>query len=157
MLFRSPWAGLPIAARASLWLAAHIVPWLVFAGEGLDLRPTDNIEVWREMSRDKDIIRGTRADAMLGLMRLMDRAARAAPKVRFPVLLLHGAQDDFVRRWMIGWLAGHLPEDGFELTRYDDGYHWLLRDREPGQVQARIRQWMAARGRQWMAARGRRY
>jgi len=150
----APWDEFPIPARASLWLAAHIVPWLVFTGEGLDLRPTDNIAVWREMSRDEDIIRGTRADAILGLMRLMDRAARAAPKVRFPVLLLHGRRDDFVREWMIDWLADHLPEDGFELTRYDDGYHWLLRDLKPDKVQARILEWMAARGRRETARPG---
>ncbi len=141
-----PWDELPIAARASMWLAAHTIPWFVFTGSGLDLRPTDNIDVWHEMSRGEDIIRGARADAIYGLMQLMDRAARAAPEVRFPVLLLYGEHDDFVREWMIEWLAGHLPEGRSDLTRYDDGYHWLLRDLEPDKVHGTILEWMAARG-----------
>ncbi len=140
------WEELPIPVRTSLWLAAHAIPWFVFTGEGLDLRPTDNIEVWREMSRDEDTIRGTRADALYGFARLMDRAARAAPEVRFPVLVLYGGRDDFVRQWMIDWLAGQLPKDGFELVRYEDGYHWLLRDLKPEKVHATILEWMAGRG-----------
>ena len=143
----APWDELPIVPRASLWLAAHTMPWFVFTGEGLGLRPTDNIEVWREMSLDEDIIRGTRADAIYGLAQLMDRAARAAPRVRFPVLLLYGKRDDFVRQWMVDWLASRLPEGRFELVRYDDGYHWLLRDLKPEKVHATILEWMAGRGR----------
>ena len=142
----APWDEIPVLPRASLWLAAHTIPWFVFTGEGLDLRPTDNIEVWREMSRDKDVIRGARADAVYGLTQLMDRAATAAPKTRFPVLLLYGDRDDFVRRWMIDGLAGDLPADRFELALYDDGYHWLLRDLKPDKVQAKILDWMAAQG-----------
>jgi acylglycerol lipase len=144
----APWEELPIAVRSSLWVAAHTMPWFVFTGEGLDLRPTDNIEVWREMSLDEDIIRGTRADAIYGLTQLMDRAARAAPGVRFPVLLLYGKRDDFVRQWMVDWLASRLPEGRFELVRYDDGYHWLLRDLKPEKVHATILEWMAGRRRE---------
>ncbi len=142
----APWEDLPLVPRASLWLAAHTIPWFVFTGEGLDLRPTDNIEVWREMSRDEDIIRGTRADAIYGLTQLMDRTAQAAPEVRFPVLLLYGERDDFVRQWMIDWLSGHLPKDRMELVRYEDGYHWLLRDLKPEKVHTTILEWMARRG-----------
>jgi alpha-beta hydrolase superfamily lysophospholipase len=144
----APWEKLPIGVRSSLWVAAHTIPWFVFTGEGLDLRPTDNIEVWREMSLDEDIIRGTRADAIYGLTQLMDRAARAAPGVRFPVLLLYGKRDDFVRQWMVDWLASRLPEGRFELVRYDDGYHWLLRDLKPEKVHATILEWMAGRRRE---------
>ncbi len=141
-----PWQEIPFPARASLWFAAHTIPWYVFTGQGLNLRPTDNDKVWREMSRDEDTIRGTRVDAAYGLLRLMDRAARAAPDVRFPVLLLYGGRDDFVRRWMIDRLADILPADRSELVLYEDGYHWLLRDLKPEKVQAKILDWMAARG-----------
>lgn len=150
----APWEEFPIPIRASLWLAAHTIPWYVFTGQGLDLKPTDNIEVWREMSRDEDVIRGTRADAIYGLVRLMDHAARAAPEIRFPVLLLYGRHDDFVREWMIDWLADNLPQDRLELVRYEDGYHWLLRDLKPEKVHATILDWMAARGRRKSAAPG---
>lgn len=142
----APWEELPLVPRASLWLAAHTIPWFVFTGEGLDLRPTDNIEVWHQMSLDEDIIRGTRADAIYGLARLMDRTAQAAPEVRFPVLLLYGRRDEFVRQWMIDWLAGQLPEGRVELVHYKEGYHWLLRDLKPAKVHATILEWMARRG-----------
>ncbi len=141
-----PWQEVPIPARASLWFAAHTIPWYVLTGQGLNLRPTDNDKVWREMSRDEDTIRGTRVDAAYGLVELMDRAARAAPEVRFPVLLLYGQRDDFVRKWMIEHLSDILPDDRFEYVLYEDGYHWLLRDLEPENVHTTILDWMAARG-----------
>ena len=140
-----PWKELPLVPRASLWLAAHTIPWFMLTGEGLDLRPTDNIKLWREMSLDEDTIHGTRADAIYGLARLMDHTAQAIPKVQIPVLVLYGQRDDFVHQWMIDWLAGHLPEGQFELVRYEDGYHWLLRDLKPEKVHGTILKWMTGR------------
>ena len=142
----APWKELPLVPRASLWLAAHIIPWFMLTGEGLDLRPTDNIKLWREMSLDEDTIHGTRTDAIYGLVRLMDHTAQSVPKVQIPVLVLYGLRDEFVRQWMIDWLADHLPEGRFELVRYEDGYHWLLRDVKPEKVHATILKWMTARG-----------
>ncbi len=46
----------------------------------------------------------------------------------------------------IDWLAGQLPEDRVVLVRYEDGYHWLLRDLKPEKVHATILEWMAERG-----------
>ena len=142
----APWEELPLVPRASLWLAAHTIPWFILTGEGLDLRPTDNIRLWRELSLDEDTIRGTRTDAIYGLVQLMDRTAQVIPKVQIPILVLYGQRDEFVRQWMIDWLAGHLPEGRVELVRYEDGYHWLLRDLKPEKVHGTILKWMTGRG-----------
>lgn len=138
----APWEDLPFHWRVPLWVMAHTVPWMNMTGRGLKLRPTDNIDVWREMSRDELVIKGTRVDALYGLTRLMDKAADAAPRVGYPTLLLYGAKDDFVRDWMITWLIDHLPEAGLEVVTYDDGYHWLLRDHGAEAVHGDILDWM---------------
>ena len=148
------WETLPLYWRGPLWVLAHTVPWFPTSGRGLELQPTDNIEVWREMSADPDIIRETRIDALYGLARLTDAAARAAGEVRLPLLVLYGRQDVFVRNWMFADLEARLPKEGVELEIYEEGYHWLLRDLGAEQVYDRILDWMASRaGRPPMAAR----
>ncbi len=138
----APWEELPVHWRAALWLMAHTVPWLPMTGRGLDLRPTDNIDVWREMSLDDLVIHETRVDALYGLTQLMDQAAAAVPRVRFPALLLYGAKDDFVRDWMVSWVVENAPAGQFDVASYDQGYHWLLRDLAAEQVLGDILDWI---------------
>ncbi|HSR73135.1 MAG TPA: lysophospholipase [Kiloniellales bacterium] len=142
----APWDSLPWLARAPLWLMAHSVPWLPLTGEGLDLRPTDNLEAWRAMSRDPLVLKETRVDAIYGLARLMDRAAEAAPELKDPTLLLYGQKDDFVRDWMTEELIAHAPAGLLETRIYDDGYHWLLRDDGKEVVLDAIRDWINDQG-----------
>src|SRR5690606_32526522 len=50
----------------ALWIGAHVVPWLTLTGEGLDIVPTDNIEILRQMAYDPLVIKETRIDAIYG-------------------------------------------------------------------------------------------
>lgn len=141
----TPWDELPVYWRVPLWLMAHSVPWLPMTGRGLDLRPTDNIEVWRAMSEDELVIRETRIDAIYGLTRLMDKASAAVPENCYATLLLYGGQDDFVRSWMVSWVVENAPNGHFEVINYPEGYHWLLRDLEAHKVLADVLLWMTDR------------
>ncbi len=141
----APWEELPLYLRVPLWLAAHTVPWLPVTGRGLELQPTDNIDVWREMSLDKLVIRETRVDAIYGLTQLMDEAAKSIPEVRVPILLLHGGRDDFVRRWMVSWVIENANELQIDVINYEEGFHWLLRDLGAKAVLEDILDWINQR------------
>lgn len=124
----APWEEFPLYWRAPLWLAAHTVPWFPMTGRGLKIQPTDNIEVWHEMSSDKLIIRETRVDAIYGVTQLMDKAAKTIPNNQVPTLLLYGCRDDFVRSWMVSWVIENANKRRIDVVTYDEGFHWLLRD-----------------------------
>ncbi len=138
----SPWEVLPFYWRAPLWLMAHTVPWLPLTGRGLDLRPTDNLEVWYATAHDDLLVRETRVDSLYGLTDLMDQAADSVPRVRLPALLLYGKKDQFVRNWMVEWVVEQADPGLWQQLVYDEGHHWLLRDLNRATVLADIETWM---------------
>src|SRR5690606_1365168 len=89
---------LPLSMRVSLWLAAHTVPGLELTGEGLGIKPTDNIEILRAMIQDPRVIKKTRVDTIYGVVNLMDVALRAASDIEPPVLVLYGERDEIIPR-----------------------------------------------------------
>ena len=70
--------------RTALWLVAHALPWYKLTGEGLNITPSDNIPMLRALAADPLVIKATRADAVWGVVNLMDRAYAAAPDVASP-------------------------------------------------------------------------
>src|SRR5262249_40073129 len=78
---------------AALWIATHVIPWMRFTGADLDIRPTDNIEVMRRMSRDPLVLKATRVDAVNGLVNLMDRAYDSAQRLHGRALILYGSHE----------------------------------------------------------------
>ena len=64
--------------RGTLWFLSNTVPMMKLTGEGLQIKPSDNIEMLRALSRDRKIIRETRVDAIKGLVDLMDDAFAAS-------------------------------------------------------------------------------
>ena len=81
------------------------------------------------MSRDKNMIFKTRADAVYGLMDLMQHARERMSEVRLPVLYLYGAHDDLIPKRAAFFAAHRLPPGG-RSAYYVDGYHLLTRDLE---------------------------
>ncbi len=122
-------SDMPLVYRATLWLAAHTVPWLHVSGNGLKIWPSDNIAMMRALAHDPLFQHETRADAVYGLVDLMDEARHApehfagAP----PILLLYGKNDQVIpappTEAVVAALGGKA-----EIHRYDHGYHMLLRD-----------------------------
>ena len=115
------------AYRAVLWLVAHLAPGSRFDGSDLEIRATDNIALLRQMSVDPLILKDTRADAILGLVRLMDTAYQRAPQLHTPVLLLYGGKDEVIPPAPIEALKARLPQPP-TAKFYAGGYHMLLRD-----------------------------
>jgi alpha-beta hydrolase superfamily lysophospholipase len=132
--------------RGVLWLAAHTVPWLKVTGRDLGIRPSDNLEMLKALSRDPLVIKETRVDAIHGLMGLMDGAAAAAGAFRPPrVLLLYGEKDEIIlkdpTRLMVTAMPA-APREGRRLAVYGNGWHMLLRDLQAEAVWRDIVAWI---------------
>jgi alpha-beta hydrolase superfamily lysophospholipase len=131
--------------RVALWTMDHVAPSWTFTGESLKIRPTDNIEILRELSRDPMVIKATRVSTIAGLVDLMTQAFAAAPSLRQRVLLLYGAHDEVVpadpTRKFIDALPPVAPGER-TLAYYDSGYHMLLRDLDAELVENDIENWI---------------
>jgi acylglycerol lipase len=114
--------------RATLWIAARVVPGLTLTGEGLDVLPSDNIDMLRALGRDPLVIKGTRIDAIAGLVALMDRALASADDVPGPLLVLRGARDEIVPPVAQAAMLEALTAEPCTELFYAAGYHMLLRD-----------------------------
>ncbi|MEA1888172.1 MAG: alpha/beta fold hydrolase [Pseudomonadota bacterium] len=135
---------MPWYQRALLWLAVHTVPDKALTGEGLDLMPSDNIEMLRALGRDPLVIKATRVDVLYGVTNLMDLAAVAPTGLTKKSLILYGKHDQIVpRKPTCKWLKS-LPEEILKNTiLYDNGYHMLNRDLQAQQVLGDIANWVS--------------
>lgn len=130
--------------RSGLWLAAHTVPSQTLTGAGLEIWPSDNIEMLIEQSKDPLVIKATRVDTIYGLSQLMQEAQTGAMKIDRPILWLYGAMDAVVPpRSTEKALARAKQTPAF--VYYPDGYHMLLRDLQREKVYGDILEWMTAR------------
>jgi len=135
----------PIQSGA-LWLAAHTVPWLEMTGEGLNIHPSDNIAMLRQLGRDPLVIKETRVDAIYGLVNLMDLAYDAAPCLRGRALVLYGSREDILPGSAVVAMLRRLPTGAAPRPRialYPKGYHMLLRDLDAATVRDDIVAWIA--------------
>jgi alpha-beta hydrolase superfamily lysophospholipase len=137
------WSNLPFHYRAVLWLSAHLIPGKSFTGSGLDIWPSDNIEMLRALSADPLVIKETRVDAVYGLVNLMDSALAEAVNIRVPTLLLYGANDQIVPPEPVGLFVADL-DPNHRVAVYESGYHMLLRDLEAQVVIDDVAIWIDA-------------
>lgn len=128
--------------RATLWVAVRVAPGLELTGEGLDVLPSDNIEMLRALGADPLVIKGTRIDAIAGLVALMDRALAHAPDLPGPVLILRGARDEIVPPGAQAEMLDQLTAEPCTETIYADGWHMLLRDLQRELVWTDILAWI---------------
>lgn len=136
---------MPFYQTASLWFAAHTFPWARVTGEGLSIRPSDNIEMLRKFSRDPMVIKETRIDAIHGLVDLMDAALESAPKFDTRSLILYGRKDEIVPDNPTFAMIKQLPRHNPPVHRvavYDKGYHMLLRDLQGETVMRDVVAWI---------------
>lgn len=118
---------MPWYQRALLAVTSHTLPWLELTGNGLDIVPSDNLEMRRALHSDPKVIKGTRVDAMHGLVDLMDEAMKRVEKLRCPTLIQYGKHDQVIPKEPIFTMLDRTPP----TTRrafYEQGYHMLLRD-----------------------------
>jgi alpha-beta hydrolase superfamily lysophospholipase len=115
--------------RMALWVTKTTIPglWLK-APPGLNIHPSDNIEMLRALSRDALVHKGARADMTAGLMDLMDMAAGDAGKIRLPALVLFGAHEEVLPQPAVEAFLKRLAAGNVRVAYYPQGYHMLLRD-----------------------------
>ncbi|MEL6962207.1 MAG: alpha/beta hydrolase, partial [Pseudomonadota bacterium] len=128
--------------RLTLWLTSTIAPGWTLSPSGLDIWPSDNIEMLRAFSADPLVIKVTRTDAIAGLVNLMDKALAAAPELEQEILLLAGDKDQIVPTGAIDDFASRLNPTTMTTIRYPDGFHMLLRDLQRDNVYADIDAWI---------------
>lgn len=130
--------------RSALWLFSRTVPWMVVSGRGLDIKPSDNIEMLRALSRDPLVIKETRIDTIRGLVDLMDAGQAAAARLDVPALVLYGEKDEIVPPRATYAMLGALPAPGARqrIAIYPDGYHMLMRDLQAAVVLGDVAAWV---------------
>ena len=141
--------SMPFYQRFGLWLAAHTMPSRKLTGEGLDLMPSDNIDMLRTLSRDELVIKATRVDVLYGISNLMDNAMIASSEVSGNILLLYGQHDDIIPAPPVCELYDMLSASKairLSAASYPDGYHMLARDLQAERVHADIAAWMTGPG-----------
>lgn len=138
-------AHMNVFERAALWTFSNTVPWLHLTGEGLEIRPSDNIAMLRALSRDPKVIKETRVDAIKGLVDLMDSAFAAAPRLGpVPAFVAYGQRDEIVPPEPTTEVMRRLPRTpGTRRAFYKSGYHMLLRDKGAKTLWRDIAAWIA--------------
>ena len=146
-------ADMPLSYRAALWLSAHTFPGMHVSGSGLKIWPSDNIPMMRALARDPLFEHETRADAVWGLVNLMDEARRAPAHLNAPppILLLYGKNDQVIPAEPTEAVVKALGNRA-ETHRYDQGYHMLLRDLDAETVWKDAATWIDARAAMPVAA-----
>ena len=138
------WDDLTVPERVALWWARTFLPGLTFTGESLNVTPTDNIDVLRDLARDPLVIKGTRVDATAGLVDLMDLALSRADRLAAPTLVLYGDREDVLVPDAVAALVERVPPTRSRVVFYPDGYHMLLRDLAGDIVIDDIGAWLSA-------------
>lgn len=139
---------MPFYQRLSLAIAAHILPGLKVSGKSLDITPSDNDEMLKELGKDPLVIKETRIDVLYGLSNLMDKAYNKAESLRSRLLLLYGEKDEIIPREPVVSFYQRLPllsEGTQRMILYDNGYHMLMRDLQADIVLRDIVDWIGDR------------
>jgi acylglycerol lipase len=141
-------ASLGPVATGAMRLLANTVPWLAGQSGAYGIRPTDNIALLRDFSRDPLVLRGPRVDMAWGLIGLMDEAVAAAPGIDQPTLVLIGGRDILVPDGAMAGMLARLPPADLARRRvavYENGWHMLLRDLDAARVQTDVAHWVISR------------
>jgi len=130
--------------RAGLWFFSHTIPWFMVSGKGLNIKPSDNVEMLRALSKDPLVIKETRIDAVHGLVDLMDAAQAAATDIKVPTLVLYGEKDEIVPPEATYKMISRLRDLGERqrVAVYPKGYHMLLRDLQAEVVLNDVATWV---------------
>lgn len=132
-----------------LWAAARLAPSYTLTGGGLEIMPSDNIEMLRALGRDPLVIKGAQIGTIYGLVNLMDSAYASASRIDVPVLLLYGAKDEIVPAPPVDDVKRAMAAANIDVTNvcYAEGYHMLLRDLQRETVWRDIASWVEDRTR----------
>lgn len=129
----------------ALWFTAHAMPWLQLSGSMLNIKPSNNLEMLRELSKDPLVLKEARPDTLYGMTDLMDDALEASAQIKLPTLILYGGKDEIIpkpaMRAMLERMGGN-AQAPWQFVWYENGYHMLLRDLEAKDTWADIVRWI---------------
>lgn len=134
------WSTLPDQYAFALWVGAHTFPWrAVQPPRNVTRRisASDNREALLQAGRAPHMIWTTRIDAVYGLVSLMETASERIANLDGDVLFLYGAHDQIIPRSSAVAAARRLPASA-RTGYYEEGWHWLLRDRQREVVYADV-------------------
>ena len=135
---------MPLPYRVLLWIVAHTGRGWSLSGSGLKIMPSDNIEMLRANGRDPLFQKKARADAVYGLVDLMDEAYRSAPHLAMePLMFLYGGNDQIIPPEPTKIVVDELSANA-TVKRYPNGYHMLLRDLDHEPRWADVANWVMA-------------
>ncbi|MEE2690926.1 MAG: alpha/beta fold hydrolase [Pseudomonadota bacterium] len=137
------WGGsrLPIAYRIALNISANILPGKTLTGERAGKQATDNIAILREMFADPLVIKDTRLDAILGVVRLMGDGWDASDEIGGRILFLYGERDEIIPVKALKKTAARLCGD-VDVRAYPEGWHLLFRDLQAKTVWRDVGAWI---------------
>lgn len=137
------WGGekMPLPYRMTLNIAASFTPGKTLTGERTERRSTDNIEILRAMFTDPLVIKATRMDAILGVVRIMGEAWRASAHAGGKILFLYGENDEIIPVSAMADAAKRLCGE-VTVVAYPDGWHLLFRDLQAETVWRDVARWV---------------
>ncbi len=139
---------MPWYQTSLLWTLAHSLPWLTLTGKGVQVMPSDNIEMLRALGRDPWVIKATRVETVYGLTDLMDEAFNSATLLHGNTLMLYGEKDEIIpKQPTYQFLHKFLATNATEKTVafYQQGYHMLLRDLQAPTAWKDITAWIGSK------------
>ena len=133
--------------RMVLQVAAHTLPWLELTGSGLDIQPSDNLDMLRALGADPLVIKGARVDVLWGVTNVMDRAMTETDRLAGPALLLYGERDEIIPQDAFCTALARMPKEATDIriVLYESGWHMLTRDLQGERVMADIAAWIQNR------------
>ncbi len=140
------WGGsaLPLTHRLSANVAATVAPGKTLTGERAGRQASDNIDILRAMGADPKVIKETRLDAVLGVVRLMGEAFENTGGVCGDALMLIGRRDEIIPLPAMEHAAETLCGD-VDIRRYPQGWHLLFRDLQRERVWRDVAAWIGTR------------
>ena len=133
---------MPLSYRLALWTTSHTFRWWALSGSGLKITPSDNVPMLIAIGRDPLFQKRTRADAIYGLVSLMDEAYESPAKLnKLPLMFVYGGNDQIIPKGPTEQVLAKLGPNA-TVKRYPNGYHMLLRDLDGDIVAGDVAAWI---------------
>jgi acylglycerol lipase len=143
--------SMPWYQRLSLKFMNAVAPDMSLTGRGvqsLGIKPTNDPEVSRELSRDPLFIKATRISSLAGVTELMGRAQAQSIPPPQRSLVLYGLRDRIIPPppvcdWLKHLNATGAPSTSLDFVIYPEGWHLLTRQLQTREVLQDLQHWMA--------------
>ena len=141
--------SMPLYQRLSLYTMNLIAPEMSFTGRGLSslgIRPTDDPEVSRDLSRDPLVIKATRVSSLAAVTELMGRAQTQTNLPSQRTLVLYGLRDKIIPPqpvcdWLTNLNSATPTVLKADFIIYKEGWHMLTRQLNTRETVEDIAHW----------------